>query len=301
MRFTLVFFSMAFYVASSYAVLPNRKTSAAAVKTYGISAPLYHQTELLFGMGSILGNLDSTPAGQKAEYNGFALSANYAYGLSDSVSLYVNQTYTNLDIALTNPTSSYKTSGLGDTRVGVKGVINFDKSYFYCEGSYTTGLAGKAKLDTTAGSTTESAVSTRSKMTLTGGGGIPIRDTSVGAQLAYTLFQDGDREISRLGVSTTEKNKSGTGLAWKVYGQLEMVWKAGLSYEESKTDEYNVISSGMSSITKDSTNTQVTAYGIIPFGNANELMIAISKFDNKEATKTKYNLYGIELMYRKIF
>ncbi len=307
MKFLLLFALTIFFGAASHAVLPNRKTSAAAAKTVGVSAPLARQTELIFGLALPVGNTDGTPAGVKSTLSGFALKASYAYGIADFVSVYAAQEYSDLSADVKNPSSlvtpsfKVKSAGISDTTVGVKGVINFEKTHLYYDGSYVFGIADKPKSETSGTTVTESAVSTRPKIVLTGGGGFPIGYTSIGALLTYTLFQDGEIETSVSGVKTSQKNKSGTGLAWKVYGQLEMGWKAGLSYEEYKTDEYNVVTSGVSTITKDSTDVRISAYGIVPFGSANEFMIEVSKLDNKEATTTKYNLYNIFLTYRKIF
>ncbi|MBC7420872.1 MAG: hypothetical protein H7328_09095 [Bdellovibrio sp.] len=301
MKITLLFTLVITFALSAFAVVPNRKTSAAAVKTFDIYAPLYRQHDITLHLGLPFGTIDGSPNGSKSKVSGYLTRLGYAYGITDYISVYVIQNYQSTDQSQTNPTYALKINGPGDTTLGIKSVISFDKPYFYYSASYKSALLDKAKVEGTATSGQQTSVTTRPDIAISGGAGIPYSYFSFGALVAYHLLQDGDFESTTSGVKTTQKYRSGTGLDLKIYAQLELGWKLGVSYEEDKTDSYNIVTSGVSSVIKDSTYTAITGYGIIPFGFANEVLVGFSKFDNKEATTTKYDIYSITLAYRKIF
>ncbi len=280
-------------------VVPNRKVSASAPKTNTIYAPLARQHEFIFGLTSPFGNIDATPLGSKADFTGVGARVGYAYGLADAVSMYARQQYSNIEVSYSSPNGSSKTSGIGDTTFGAKGIINVKKSFLYYDGSYSMALAEKYNYNTLTREST--AASVRPDMRFEGGAGVPVGPFLIGGTVTYHMYQEGDAQSTTGPIKTTTKEKAGTGLDWKIFGQLDMNWKLGLSYEEMKTDEYNLVNNGISSIKPTSTNTFITAYGILPIRPGLEFIFSASKLDNKEATTTKYNLYYIAADIRLMF
>ena len=301
MRPAFIFWATFMFVSFVSAYVPNRKTTAAASKSYNINAPLYGQNELMIALAMVTGNTDATPAGSRSDFSGFATKIDYSYGLNDFIAPFFAQSYFNLEQAVTNPKTDINQKGIGSTKLGFKGVISFKKPYLNYEISYTAGIFNRASSNCKNTSCDLAPVGERPNISMLGGAGMPYGLFDFGTQLAYLLYQDGDNEFTGSNIRTTTKYKSGTGLTFEVYAQLNMGWKLGVTYSEKKIDEFNTVTSGITSISNTSTDTFITGYGILYFGSANEAILSVAKQDNKEATTTKYNLFQVIATYRRIF
>lgn len=291
----ITFFSFAAFAQHAKPKVSSKSSS----KTLGMSAPHFRQHEVYAGAMIPNGTTDSSPIGQKTEYSGFNIDFGYSFGVSDFIALYALQGYKSTEYSYSNPNGSGKVNGIGDTTLGAKGIINIEKFYIYYDAAYSLALADQYR--TNATTREQTAVSSRPDMMFAGGGGLSLGVFGAGGVVGYHMFQDGEAESSSGSVKTITKHKAGTGLDWKVYGQLEYNFKVGVSYEENKVDEFNVVTSGVSSIQGEATDTAITVYGIIPVGAQGEALVSAAKIDRKEATTVTYNLYYLTAALRWIF
>lgn len=276
------------------------KTPKTSLKTNDMFAPRLEQFEVFLGASIPYGNTDSTPLGQKRETSGYIASGSLAYGLLDWLAIYGSQTYQSYDYTYSNPRSTAKVTGFGNSIFGAKGIMNFDGPFAYYDASYSIGLADKSKLSST--DRAETAIARRPDLKLQAGAGLPIEMFSGGFLITGHLYQEGERTTSTTGFNdTTTKYNAGTGLDWKIYAQIEKGWKLGLSYDEKKTHSFTTVTNGFSSNNAEVTLSAITVYGILPLFDMFELIGSAAKIDNKEAVNTTYNLYDMNVALRWAF
>ena len=276
------------------------KSSDSSFKTNDMYAPTLGQLELYLGANVPYGTEDATPIGQKKEVSGYLANGKLAYGLLDWLALYATQGYKSYNYNNTNPVSTSKIVGLTNTAFGIKGIMAFDIPFIYYDAAYSIGLADKYKLSNSTRE--ETAVSDRPELKLQMGGGVPIEMFSGGALVALHLYQQGERTVTTAGLpDVVIKANAGTGFDWKVYGQIDVNWKLGISYEENKVNEYTTSFNGFNSTTTELTQTAITVYGIIPLFQTFEVILSAAKIDYKQAVNTTYNRYDLNSAIRWAF
>lgn len=273
--------------------------SSEGMKSEDMFAPKSGGHEIYTALSIPTGKVET--AGVSVNFTGMALNLGYSYGFSDMVALDLNQEYQTLDVTTTPATSSTKTSGLGDTTLGVKGLLNGSSHFLYYGANYKLGLLNTNKTTVAANGDSEaSPVNARPSLNLNFGGGANLGMFDLGGIFEYSLFQDGDAKSETAGVTTTTKHKSGSGTRWKLFGQLNMGWKLGLSYQESVVDSYDSeVASVVTNVAKDEQK-RLALYGIFPVSNM-DILVSFAKPEPKDTTGQTWSYYEITAALRASF
>ncbi len=265
--------------------------------TTDVYAPKAGGSEFLAGILLLSGKIEKSPI--SSTVSGFGLSLQYSYGFSDILAFYGQQGYSNYEFNTDPGSIKDKTVGIGDTKIGVKGLLDFGQNYFYYDVGYNSALLAKSKSNSTNNEST--AVSTRPALELQGGVGGNFNSLGLGALLGYKLYQDGDKENESAAGSVTTKYKSGTGSSWKLYAQYQANFKLGLAYQESTTDSYDTVTSGLTSSTSKSETKILSVYGILPVAAGSEVLFQLLKPEPKDTAGSTYSLYYLSAAYRLTF
>ena len=263
-------------------------------RTTDMFAPKGGGAEFLVKLTVPTGKVEQS--GTSTTFSGMALGLEYAYGFSDMAALYVTQGYSSTEFA-SSPGTTSKVKGIGDTKVGVKAVVDYGQTFFYYDVGYQLPLLAKAKTDS-SGDTT--AVNARPELQLQGGVGAAFDLVGLGALLKYDLYQDGDSDVDAAGITITTKNKSGSGMQWKIYAQYQAAFKVGAAYGEMTVDSYDRTTSGVTVSNAKSETKMISVYSIIPVGTTSEVHLEIQKPEVKNSSAT-YSVYYLSAAYRTTF
>lgn len=276
-------------VLAALALLMTTSVFAAGgseARTTDMFAPKMGSSEFLAGI--LLPTGKDEKGATSSKYSGIALVAEYGYGFSDFASFYIQQGYTSVEVAPATG-SSTKTKGLGDTKIGVKAVVDFAPAFLYYDVSYQMALLEKPKRDSSGDLTAGSA---RPQFIVQVGAGTSYEVIGFGAKLNYNLYQDGDFDVP----GGTLKFKSGTGAGWKIYAQYQASFKLGLSYSEQVSNSFDI-----NTTTQDKSFSRTYGiYSIIPLEPTSEIFIEVTNPQGSDSAYT-YGQYVVAASYRATF
>ena len=233
-------------------------------------------------------------------YSGSIFGLEFGHGFSDVFAVYARQEYYNTQLDFSPGSSTSKKTGIGDTKVGIKAVIDFGASFFYYDVGYQTALLAKSTFNAATNET--SGVNGRPSLQAQAGLGAAFNMLGLGGLYKQYLYQDGETTNSFAGASSTTKNKAANGSEWKLYAQLQSHFKLGIAYGESVNDSYDQVTLGLTSTAAKSEYKNIFVYSIIPIAASSELFLEIQKQEPKTAaTGTTYGHYFVTAAYRMMF
>lgn len=255
--------------------------------------------EFFGGLTIPTGKVDFT--GGSSTTSGMGLSLNYAYGFTDMLALDVNQGYSSYSTSTSPATTTAKVSGIGGTAIGVKGMMSESTHFLYYGAYYRMGILNTSKTTVaTNGDTDSTPVDERPSLNLNFGGAANVGMFNLGGMLEYSLYQDGDTKSDAAGVTTTTKHKSGSGMRWKLFGQMDMGWKLGLSYQESVVEAYDTETAGVTTKAVKSEQKRLAIYGIIPVADM-DVLVSLAKPEPKDITGQTWSYYELTAALRMSF
>ncbi len=262
-------------------------------------APAEEEHELLlrliFPTGTISG------PGIDAKLSGYFSNFQYAYGISDQISLGASQSLLN-EYKISSNTGDIKYSGIGDTSIFAKYFIPINNIDFYISSQYQMALLEKSKNNYDTNEFTR--VAERNNLSLDFGANFKFDIFSFGGLLLYKYFQSGETEVVSSGLSYTESTDSGSAHELSLYSQLNLEnLKLGLSLTESVENEYSGKRSPGTTTIKYSASTirTIMLYSIIPLTDNLEGHFAAAKFEPKEKNNFTYNYYTLMAALRLAF
>ena len=285
-------FLVGLVILSSTAVFAAGGSEA---RTPDMYAPKMNGAEFVAGLTLHTGKYENSPISKTA--SGMDLGFEYGYGFSDVMAFYVAQIYRNTEYTIDPGSSKSKYSGIGDTKVGLKAVIDYGQAFFYYDVGYQMALLAKSKINSSGES---SGTTARPYLEAQGGVGTSFDMFGVGALIKFDMYQDGDTEVDVAGVTTTVKSKSGGGMQWKLYAQYQSTFKAGLAYGEQTIDAFDRTSGGITSTGVKAEDKMISVYGIIPVGTTSEVHLQLQKPESKTSGGT-YGYYDVSAAYRMMF
>ncbi|MBC7741382.1 MAG: hypothetical protein H7061_04240 [Bdellovibrionaceae bacterium] len=269
---------------------------AGMAKTTDMFSPKGGQSEIVPRLRIYTGT--STSGNTTSTYSGQELNFEFGHAITDSFGFYIWQDYANYQTDTTPGSTVRKTNGLGDTKIGIKSVVDMGQVFLYYDVGYEMGLLAKSTANQT--SNEYSPVTSRPFVEVQGGLGVHLGMVGLGGLVKYDLYQAGETENQFVGNKSTQKNKAGTGLQWKAYFQLEPSFKLGLSYGEQAIEAYDTESGVLTTVNAKSENKTVSIYAIFPFASSSEIMVEVAKPEPKTTTAT-YSYYIATLSYRLRF
>lgn len=264
-------------------------------RTPDMYAPKSSGAEFVVGLTLHTGKYEKSPSSTTA--SGMDLGLEYGYGFSDVMAVYVAQGYRNTEYTTDPGSFKSKITGIGDTKVGLKAVIDYGQVFFYYDVGYQMGLLAKAKTNSSGEAT---GVSRRPFLEAQGGVGTSIDMFGVGALITFDMYQDGDSDVDVAGTTFTTKNKSGNGMQWKLYAQYQSTFKAGLAYGEQTIDAFDTTTASVTTPGVKAEGKMISVYGIIPVGTASEIHLQLQKPESKTGGGT-YSFYDVSAAYRMMF
>lgn len=259
--------------------------AATTVKSYDIYVPSRASFDFVGGLNLHTGKFEAGT--NETKYNGYGLDFELAYGLMDTLAVYGQQGLHGYNEETNAGKTKYE--GLTNTKVGVKGIYGLNQMFFYYDAAINMALLGKAK--------TDSAMTSRPAINLLGGFGADVETFGLGALLGYDMYMDGDYDNN----GTTQKDKSGSGMNWKVYAQYQPSWKVGLSYGSKAVAEFDTETGPVTTKTAKAQIDTISVYGIIPVNTDSNVFVALSKPEVKEPSGMTSNAYELEAKYQLSF
>jgi hypothetical protein len=249
--------------------------------SYDMFAPRPGGSE--FKAGISLLSSETTTSGVATKGSGYGLGLEYAHAFMGDMSFFFEQNVYGYKYDTSGVASEIKT--FSPTTIGIKGLRFFGNPYLFYSAAYKMALLEKR--DDANGINVFSNSDLRDNLNVAGGFGVPFGMFSAGAKLNYFLFQDSDYVASGI----TIKNKSGSGMNWRLFGQFDMGNKFGFAYSEETIDSYNATVAGITSSVGKSETKSMQFYGIVGFGNT-DLMFDVTKNNLKdESAYSKYDSY----------
>lgn len=269
---------------------PAPRPRKALPRTYDIMVNDGGQFDIYGGVLVVTGTIEWGNISN--ESSGSIIRAQAGYGFSPMLNLFVRQSYQNYGgyISSTNSGTNYK--GFGNTGIGVKGLFALHENFsLYYEGGYSAALLEPSKEDRTNAITESTGGTERPSAFVSLAAVATIDMFTFGAGGGFTSYQEGESEITSAGVTVTEKHTSGSGNSLTAFAQLELGWKPGVLYTQSRTDSYDVVRSGVATTTPDSEVAGYGIYVIVPW-NKVELGAAVLKPEIRNSGITSNMYYG---------
>lgn len=277
--------------------LAKSQSSVHKLRTDTLYTPSSGQSEFVTEVNTVSGALDATPAGQKLDYSGAGLVLSYGYGISSGFAIYLKQEYDAYKFDYSNPTSSAKSNGLGDSTLGFKGLIG-QSVFFYYNLDYTAQMSSAYEDNKDTGELTPGSV--RPSINLDVGLGGSIEKLSFGVVASLNNYAKGNYDKVSGGVKTSSSYESGSGTKTKFFLQYGAGWIVGASYEKVNVDSYFVITNGSPSLTASTATNETKVYTIIPV-SASEMLISASSIGVESPSGIKSSVINATLGFRVEF
>lgn len=255
------------------------RNPGSGLMTNEIYAPKAGMTNILLSLALPNGSIDVTsPVGAtKQTLSGSEVGLEVGYGFSENFSGYVS--FTNVDRKSTyntTPESFNKIVGLGDNIIGFKGNINNTTSWLHYDLSYASSNKKPITAESTTGEITAGSIrpSINAKVAV----GVPGPSFTFGGKLIYSAYQEGTYNSTTSGVIITpQTHKTGNGSAWQIFLQSNTSWKYGLSYAETKIDQYDGIQSGVPGVFAANYILLPSIYLVAPLAPTAEFILSLYK------------------------
>lgn len=265
------------------------------LKTADVFAPEMGQSEILAGVATPMGSIES-PFGS-VTVSGYALNLGYAFGVSPVLAPFVQQSYARFESKFSGGSST--NLGLGDTKIGAKGIFELGDNYLHYSVSYNSALLEKSKSNSDTNENTQG--SERPSIGFLGGGGVRLQQIGLGGSFEYKIFQDGEEQYISSGFTTIRKHNAGTGNSFKLYAQLEMNFKLGFSYQSVLIEGYDRKSGIITTAVSKSETSIYSLYSIFPLTASNDLILTVMKPEPKDTNGLTYKYYFLAAILRSTF